>query len=273
MREEGYSMTLPSCRRFMALLLGACAALLRAGLAAAQEPNPTDEERRDAYCIDYYNDPKAPQVSREEASLGQNPWLVAMSSEAFLTGARDGDAAAQRGVGPGARLDVDVPVIWVVKSPGTLTGFSLGGTGEAFWVNDGTFAIGGELRLGVARRRMEVAWSSFSDECRKKRTDIVLDFVRWRLAGLTDRTVSSHPTTFVSSIGLANLRVRKTFSTWGWDLTGSVLDFRLAPPFQWGISGRALVDMRHVLVSLAAGAHVAPVGGWVVVGLGYGFEI
>lgn len=259
----------------MPLVLAALFALLSTGLAAAQQPNPTDEERRDAYCIDYYNDPQAPQLNREEARLGGNPWLVGMLGEGIATGARSGNTGAARGLGLGPRVDVDIPVVSVISSPGTLTGFSAGVTGQAAWVNDGTLNIGAEIRLGIARRRMEIAWSSFSEECRKRRTDLVLDFVRWRFGWLTDRTVSSHPTTSVSSIGLLNPRFRKTFSTWGLDVTASVLDFRLAPTFQWGVSARAQLEMVHMLVSLAGGVRPLPwdrLEAWVVVGLGYGLE-
>src|SRR5258707_15631948 len=99
--------------------------------------------------------------------------------------------------------------------------------------------------------------------------DLAIDFVRWRLHGLTNLSVTQNPTSFVSGIGLIVPSQRFSFVGWGWGWSLSLLDFRLAPSFHWGASGSLELTLDAFVFGLTAGTRFVPgVRGFAMVSAG-----
>jgi hypothetical protein len=94
--------------------------------------------------------------------------------------------------------------------------------------------------------------------CRFERMDMVLDFVRWRLRGLTDLTGPDNVTELVSGISLLVPSQRFVLEGWGWKWSLSLMDFRLRPTFHWGASASLEWSISAFVVGGTVGAHFLP---------------
>jgi hypothetical protein len=227
--------------------------------AAAQE-EPTESERREADCIDRYNDTN--YVDPTEVGFRRNPFLV----RPFFAGVRpavgqSGEIATAQGLGQGWTVDVVSPVLFsqFLRSSGsTDLGLAVGVLGSFWSVSDRSRDFEGELRMGISLRRFEPIWSSppgIAPRCRRTRTDIGIDLLRWRVGGFTDLKAAGHPTVLTSSIGFPSGTLRYAYSTWGISLSGSALEFRVAPDFQLRTRGYVEYDVAPLAFRVEVLAH------------------
>jgi len=219
------------------------------GLPGAAQEGPTDRERREADCIDRYNDPK--YVDASERGFVSNPFLVRALVGVKPVWVTSEDVATPRETAIGATVDVASPVLLskFLRSSSTDLGLAVGALGT-FWSASGdSREFEGELRLGLALRRFQPTWSApvgVAARCRRTRTDIGIDFLRWRVGSFTDLKAAGHPTVLTSSIGLPGGTLRYGYSTWAIALGGSLLEFRVAPEFQLRTRGRLDYDFKLV---------------------------
>jgi hypothetical protein len=224
---------------------------LSVGLRAqAADEGPDEEERREADCIDQYN--SKTYVNADEAGFRRNPFLVRALAGAKLVGSHEGDAALPRDHELGGQLDLDLPVLFssLLRSSGA-TDFGLSvGFGGNFWeARNQSREFGGEVRIGLMRRRYQPTWSNpgaIAPRCRRTRTDLGMDLLRWRIGGFTDLAARGSPTVLTSSVAFPNLTRRYSYSTWGLAWSVSALEFRVAPAFQLGTRGYAEYDLGWV---------------------------
>jgi|tagenome__1003787_1003787.scaffolds.fasta_scaffold20983187_5 hypothetical protein len=221
-----------------------------AGLPAQAADEPDEEERREADCIDQYNSKTF--ANPDEAGFRRNPFLVRMLAGGKLVGSHEGDAALPRDHELGGQLDLELPVLLssLLRSSGA-TDFGLGaGFSGSYWEARGqSREFGGEVRIGLLRRRYQPTWSNpgaIQPRCRRTRTDLGVDLLRWRIGGFTDLVAAGSPTVLTSSIGFPNLTRRYSYSTWGIAWSVSALEFRVAPTFQLGTRGYAEYDVGRV---------------------------
>ena len=238
------------------------------------------EERRIADCIDRYNT-DVPFRASAAANIPENPGLVVLLRALGGTSTADGlETADPNHFGTGGRLDADT-LITLSRSGHTRIGITAGVSGLTYWVPNRSVAYGGELRLGIGRRRygvpvFEPAFLRLlqPSTCRFERMDLTIDLVRWRLLGLTDLISPERPKTLVSGIGLIVPSQHISFEGWGWKWSLSLLDFRLAPSFHWGASGSLEWSLSALVLGLNAGAHFAPdLRGFATLSAGVRFEV
>jgi len=223
-----------------------------------------EEERRVADCIDRYNS-DAQFGAEAKKNIPENPGLIVHLRQLIGTHTADGfDTDAPQGFGYGGKFDLDT-LITLFRSGHTRTGLAVGASALAYSVPNRTTAFGGELRLGLGRRRYgvptyEPALLRFfqSSTCRFERMDLTLDLVHWRLHSLNDVTAPDQPTSLVSGISLIVPSQRFSFDGWGWKWGLSLADFRLRPSFQWGVSGSLEWSVRWLVLGGTFAVHVAP---------------
>jgi hypothetical protein len=245
-------------RRTIAAVLFALA--WRAVALAQVDP----EERRIADCIDRFNTDREFQKSAK-ASIPENPLVTLAIRGLAGTKTADGlDSYDPHPVGWGAQVDADT-LITLFTSGHTRTGLAVGLSGMNYWVPNHSVAYGGELRLGLARRRWGVPLMEppllgllGPSSCRFERMDMVLDFVRWRLRGLTDLTGPDNVTELVSGISLLVPSQRFVLEGWGWKWSLSLMDFRVRPTFHWGASLSLEWSISAFVVGGTVGAHFLP---------------
>jgi hypothetical protein len=226
--------------------------------AAAQE-EPTIGERREADCIDRYNDTS--YVDPAEAGFRRNPWLVRPFVGMRPAVGPGGEVDTAQALGFGGSLDVASPVLlseFLRSSGSTDLGLAVGVLGSFWSVNKRSRELEGELRIGISLRRFEPTWSTppgMTPRCRRMRTDIEIDFLRWRVGSFTDLTAAGHPTVLTSSIGLPSGTLRSANSTGAIDLSGSALEFRVAPDFQLRTRGYLEYDVDPLAFRVEALVH------------------
>jgi len=253
----------------------ALAAALWLSPALAQENDPTDDERRDADCIDRFNDPEA--VEPGDAAFAGNPYLLHVFGAVGGAAATQDDRAGARGLLLGARVELETPVVasaLFIHSGSTETGISVGVVGRAFWVRDQSGQGEVELRLGLKRRRFQPEWSTVSWRCRRMRTDIGVDLLRWHLGGFTDEESAGHPSVFTSSVALPAISYRWASSTWGFAVGAAPFEFRLAPSFDFGSRLEGEIDIGGLAFQLELRASYVP--DWsiaVIFGFGAGLDL
>jgi hypothetical protein len=216
--------------------LASAVALLLCAPALAQE-TVTEDERRDAECIDLFNGP-APQLAQDLKGVPRDPWITRILG-GFVGAEGPSKPAVRRGVGYGFQAQTEAMPFTVFASGGTQTGFWMSLSAMVNKLPD-SFDYSGQVGLGVGRRRHGASW--FFGRCRLGRTDLALEFVRWRFGGFQDLSTSGHPTVFQSGISLLVFTRGDVFSMSEYGFKGvrwtvSVADFQLAPRFYWGISG------------------------------------
>jgi hypothetical protein len=239
---------------------------------AAEPTQISDDARRDAGCIDAYNDPK--HDDPDELHFHRNSALVRLRAEGVAGAANDEASAVIRGIGIGARLDVDLPIVALLSSAMTDTGLAVGFSGVTSFVADRSRSYAGELRLGIARRSYGVGWSSASGRCMRRRVDIGVDLLRWRLGAFTDLSVATHPTSLVSSVAFPGVVYRRMYPRWGFSLTAAFAEFRLAPSFEWGTNAGLEFYYRWAVLGLTVGAYFLPDPALTAsIGLGIPFEL
>ncbi len=260
-------------------------ALLMATRSYPAVEDPTDVDRNLAECIDQYNNS---DFKAEDSGFKHNPWIFHLGGDLLATGT-DGARPITEGPGEGGRIDVDPPVIGLPIDAGhTVTGFSFGISAMASWWRHARRDWTIEVRSGFARRQFAIVLDKATQKCRHRRTDLVLDFLRWRFGNFTepaksrrgtwrfmnfsDLTESSHRNTFVTSIAPATLTLRRMLPDRGCSGTVSV-DVRLAPTLQGGvrIAGEQYVGPMAISVSFAG--YVPHWTGVVAVGFGFRFEL
>jgi hypothetical protein len=221
-----------------------------AGLPAQAADEPDEEERREADCIDQYNSKTF--VNPDEGGFRRNPFLLRALVGGKLVGSHEGDTALPRDHELGGQLDLDLPVLLssLLRSSGaTDFGLAVGFSGSYWERPNQSREFGGEVRIGLMRRRYQPTWSNpgaIQPRCRRTRTDLGTDLLRWRIGGFTDLAAPGSPTVLTSSIGFPNLTRRYSYSTWGIAWSISALEFRVAPTFQLGPRGYAEYDVGPV---------------------------
>jgi hypothetical protein len=254
-----------------------------AGLPVGAEEGATSDERHEADCVDIYNDPK--YVEPSEKGFVSNPFLVRGLVGVKPVKATHDEVGTPRATAVGATVDFSSPVLLsqFLRSSSTDLGLVVGGLGT-FWSASGdSREFEGELRLGLALRRFQPIWSApphvgpvgIAPRCRRTRTDINIDLLRWRVGGFTDLTASGHPTVLSSSIGLPSGTARFGYSTWAMALGGSLLEFRVAPDFQ--LRTRVRVDYDVMFIASRLEVQVIWRRGWPSVAaailLGFNLEL
>jgi hypothetical protein len=232
------------------LAIPAAALAVAAGLPARAADETGEDERREADCIDQYN--SKTYLNADEAGFRRNPFLLHALLGGRLVGSHEGDAAVPRDHEVGARADLDFPVLFssLLRSSGaTDFGLSFGLGGDVWEARNQSREWNGEVRIGLMRRRYQPTWSNpgaIQPRCRRTRTDLGVDLLRWRIGGFTDLAAAKSPTVLSSSIGFPNLTRRYSYSTWGLAWSVSALEFRVAPAFQLGTRGYAEYDLGRV---------------------------
>jgi hypothetical protein len=248
------------------------ALLVSAAAAAAEPAGISDDERRDAGCIDTYNDPS--HVDPDEVAFHRNAAVASVVALGGAGAASGGDRAAARGLGYGGRIDLDAPILAFLSSAATDTGFIGGVSGAALAVPGDSRTYGGELRLGIARRTYGVAWSSLFGRCVRRRVHLGIDLLRWSAGAFTDLALPGRPTAFVSSVGFPAVVYRRMSPLWGFGVSATAAEFRLAPSFEWGASAAAELHYRWAVLAVTLGGHFAPDPAVLgTLGLGAGFEL
>lgn len=232
--------------------------LLTVGSAAAQE-EPSLAERREADCIDRYNDLK--YVDPTEEGFRRNPFFVRPFLGIRPAVAQSGEIATASDTALGGTLDIASPVLFsqFLRSSGsTDLGLAVGALGSFWSVSNRSRDFEGELRMGISLRRFEPTWSSppgIAPRCRRTRTDLGIDLLRWRVGSFTDLKAAGHPTVLTSSIGFPSGTVRYAYSTWGVSLSGSFFEFRVAPEFQLRTRGYFEYDLEPFAFRIETEAH------------------
>lgn len=223
--------------------------------AASDSEQISDDERREAGCIDTYNDPRFD----EPDNFHHNPFLLRARALGAAGTAGSGASDFLHGIGYGGRLDLDSPV-WGLysSSAGKDLGLAAGISGWALAVPDRSRSFTGELRLGNALRTNGVGWSSALGECTRRRVDLGLDFLRGRAGAFQDLSDPTHPTHFVSSVGFPGIVYRRMYPRWGFGVSAAVLDFRLAPGFAWGTNAESWVYYRSILLGVTVEGQFVP---------------
>ena len=230
--------------------------------AATAQVDP--EERRIADCIDRFNTDPAFQASAVE-SIRENPLVIlAVRSLAGIKTADGRESFDPYPFGTGAQVDADT-LITFAHSGHTRTGLTVGLSGMTYWVPNHSIAYGGELRLGLGRRRWGVPVFEPKlfqllrpSTCRFERMDLGIDLVRWRVRGLTDLAGSDSSSELISGISLLVPSQRIGFEGWGWKWSLSLLDFGLRPSFHWGASGSLELSLDPLVFGLTLTSHFLP---------------
>lgn len=259
--------------RFVIATLAATA--LGSGAASAAD----DAERRIARCIDRYN---VDDAFRDEQGRGvpENPGLVLHLRPAGGYGSADTLHTASNRWGFGGILDADT-LLTLFRSGHTRTGMAVGVSAIVYEVPDRSLAYGGEIRLGLGRRRYGVPVFEPAilralqpSSCRFERMDLRIDFVRWRVQGLEDLTPTGRETERISSVQLLVVTQAHVFGGWNWTWALSLLDFQVAPSFDWGPSLYGDIQLFGPLVlSATAGLRVPRLHAFTVFGLGLRFQL
>ena len=253
-------------------LLGVFAALhCTAALADDRE-----DEARTAACIDRYN--TDPAFRDAQNDILENPALTLRIRPVGLSlGSADGNdtgGSGRRAYGGG--FDADT-LITLITGGHTRTGLTAGISGTGYWTPDRTYAFGGEVRLGIGRRRYGVPLLESKvlrfirpSKCRFERLDLGLDLFRWRVHWVTNTQTPGQPTTFVSSIATVVPSLRFSYADWGWRVMLSVTDVRMVPSVSWGASV-GLEAFWHLLsISVLGGGYLDHA--YVTANLGLRFE-
>jgi hypothetical protein len=234
------------------------------GWEAAAFAETSSDERQVADCIDQYNtDPSF----RENAAINipENPGVILQLRGILGTGTADArETADPKRQGGGGQIDADT-LITLARTGHARIGVAAGLSGISYVIPGKSVSYGGELRLGMQRRRYGVPAFEprllrllHPSTCRFERMDFGIDFVRWGLQGLTDLTAPGHPSTLVSDIGLLALSQRFSYDGWGWKWGLSAANFALAPTFHWGISLLGEWSISVLVVTGTLGTHLAP---------------
>ena len=238
------------------------------GVALARE-EPSDDERREADCIDSFNDPL---LDPRADSLAKNPIRLRIMSRIGSAPAGKSQDAVPDGFFDGAKVDFESPVFPPLVSSGrTVLGPSFGLSAATQWVPGRSNGTEAEIRIGMKRRRWLPTWSTATDKCRLQRTDLGLDVLRWSLGSFKGH---GEPAVLQSSVALPALVLRREYSTWGLAASVAPFNFRLAPAFEFGGKGTVEYRVAYVVFELEIGGHYVPDQSfYAAVNLGIGFEI
>jgi hypothetical protein len=252
-----------NCARFAFI---ACA--VSGGVAVAQE-EPSEDERREADCIDSFNDPL---LDPNADSLAKNPIRLRVMARVGSAPAGKTRDAVPDGFLDGAKVDFESPVIPPLVSSGrTVLGPSFGLSATTQWVPGRSNGTEAGIRIGMKRRRWLPTWSTATDKCRLQRTDLGLDVLRW---GLGSFKRHGGPAVLQSSVALPAIVLRREYSTWGLALNVAPFEFRLAPAFEFGGRGSLEYRFAYVVFEFEVGGHYAPDQSfYAALNAGIGFEI
>ncbi|HEY6912609.1 MAG TPA: hypothetical protein VI356_24720 [Myxococcales bacterium] len=250
------------------------AALMAAAFASGAADAVEEAERRIAQCVDQYNT----QDAFRDEQVPENPGLVLYLRPVGGYGSADAFHAAANAWGFGSIVDADT-LLTLFRSGHTRTGLAVGVSAIVYSVPDRSLSYGGELRLGLGRRRygVPVFEPAFlralqPSSCRFERMDLRIDFVRFRLQGLKD--LAAGDTERISSVQLLVVTQAHVFGGWNWTWSLSLADFQLAPSFDWGPSLYADLQLFGPLVfSATVGLRVPRFHGFALFGLGLRFQL
>ena len=237
-------------------------------MAVAQD-QPSDDELREADCIDSFNDSlQGPSAD----SLAKNPTRLRFMARIGSATAGKSQDAVPDGLLEGAKVDVESPVFpQLVSSGRTVLGPSFGLSATTQWVPGRSNGTEAEIRIGMKRRRWLPNWSTATDKCRLQRTDLGLDVLRWGLGSFKSR---GSPAVLRSSVALPAIVLRREYSTWGVAIGVAPFEFRLAPAFEFGGRGSLEYRISYVVFELEVGGHYVPDQSfYAALNLGIGFEV
>ncbi|HET7785795.1 MAG TPA: hypothetical protein VFL36_07480 [Myxococcales bacterium] len=254
------------------------ASFAAAWLASAAAGAVDDAERQVAQCIDRYN---VDDAFRAEQSRGipENPGLILHLRPVGGYGSADTLHSTSNHPGVGGMVDADT-LFTLFQSGHTRTGLAVGVSAIVYSLPGRSLSYGGELRLGLGRRRYGVPVfeprplrALQPSSCRFVRMDLRLDFVRWRLQGLQDLTAAAGDARRVSTLQLLVATQAHVFGGWSWTWSLSLADFQVSPAFDWGPSLYGDIALGPLVLSATVGGRLAPhPHAFTLIGLGLRFQ-
>jgi hypothetical protein len=240
------------------------ATLAAVALGPAAAGAVEDAEREVAQCIDRYNVDDAFR-SGQARGVPENPGIILhLRPAAIGYGSADTLHTTSNHPGFGSTLDADT-LLTLFQSGHTRTGLAVGVSAIEYLVPDRSLSYGGELRLGLGRRRYGVPVFEPAilrklepSGCPFERMDLRIDFVRWRLQGLEDLTPAGRDPQRISSVQLLAVTQAHVFGGWNWTWSLSLADFQVAPSFDWGASAYGDIALGPLAFSLTVGARLVP---------------